>query len=79
MTPEGIEKDEMLLNTKQVAAIIGLSPVTLEHLRLKGGGINFIKIGRTVRYRKSDVENWMAAQQTFRSTSDSVCNRMRAN
>ncbi|MET3900670.1 hypothetical protein ABIB57_004636 [Devosia sp. UYZn731] len=42
---------------------------TLQADRLKGGGVPFVKFGRAVRYRMSDVLAWEAAS-VRRSTSD---------
>ena len=55
-----------LLDTNEVAKILGLSPKTLKIWRCQGQdcGPPFVKlgIGRTalVRYRASDVEDWIA-------------------
>ena len=43
-----------LLNTKDSAAYLLLSQATLEAWRCRGGGPVFIKLGKAVRYRKSD-------------------------
>ena len=59
-----------LLTTAQVAAILSLSPRTLEQLRVKGGGPPYFALGkRAVRYRRSDVDSWLDARQR-KSTSD---------
>lgn len=67
-----------LLTTVQVAAMIGFKPNTLEIHRVKGKStIPFIKLGTAkqapVRYRRSDVEAWLA-QHTCRSTSEYSAN-----
>ena len=51
-----------LLDTEQVAAILRVQSNTLAQWRVKGGGPAFLKIGRCVRYRASDVETWIDAQ-----------------
>ena len=38
--------------------------------RLTGNSPKFIRLGRLVRYRLSDVEAWLAEHPTLRSTSD---------
>lgn len=62
-----------LLTTVVVAAYLGCKKNTLEIYRLTGKGPPFIKIGdgkqAPVRYRRSDVEAWLA-QRSFRSTSE---------
>ncbi|MFP9138551.1 helix-turn-helix transcriptional regulator [Devosia sp. XGJD_8] len=42
---------------------------TLQADRMKGGGIPFVKLGRTVRYRLSDIEAW-EEDHLVRSTSE---------
>jgi len=50
---------ERLLNQKQVAEMIGMSEAWLEQCRFRRIGIPWVKIGRSCRYRKSDVEKWI--------------------
>jgi excisionase family DNA binding protein len=58
-----------LVNQKQAAQFLGLSPRTLESWRLTGNGPAYIKVGRRVRYRRSDLEAWLDARRRT-STSD---------
>ncbi|QBR75327.1 DNA-binding protein [Microbacterium sediminis] len=44
--------------------------------RRTGDGPNFVKFGRTVVYKLSDIEVWMAAQ-THRSTGDTLPKALR--
>lgn len=54
---------EPLLTTSEAAAILALSPRTLESYRRKGGGPTFIALSRNVvRYRRTDLEAWVAAR-----------------
>lgn len=66
---EYLIEDEPLLNEKQVAAITGLSPRTLQTWRLRGGGPEFLKLGTGVRYRRDEVVAWMK-RSAKSSTSD---------
>jgi hypothetical protein len=59
----------ILLTEQQLAERQQRSIKTLQNLRVKGGSIPFVKIGRHVRYRLSDVIAWEDSH-TFRSTSD---------
>jgi hypothetical protein len=43
------------LNEKQLAERWGVSIRTLQATRVKGGGVPFVRIGRSVRYRLEDV------------------------
>lgn len=47
--------DNRLMEQKEVAAFLRLSEKTLEYYRWKGMGPRYLKIGKLVRYRKSDV------------------------
>lgn len=58
-----------LLTEEQLAARWALSVKTLQAARLKGSLVDFVKIGRSVRYRLTDVEAYENAQLR-RSTSD---------
>lgn len=64
------EHPAALLFTKEAAFLLGLSPRTLEALRLRGGGPPFIAVTpKAVRYRRQDLESWIAARRRV-STSD---------
>ncbi len=57
------------LESTQLANELGAKLNTIEGWRVKGIGPKFIKIGRLVRYRRSDVDAWLESQ-TRNSTSD---------
>jgi len=61
--------EDTFLSTGQVARLLDLSPRTLEKWRVTGGGPTYVKLGRRVVYRLSDLELW-AALQSRRSTRD---------
>ena len=46
-------------NTKQAAAYLNLSHQYLEIYRHKGGGPQYIKLAKAVRYRQEDLDDWM--------------------
>jgi|TARA_Y100000294_G_C8428990_1_gene285997 excisionase family DNA binding protein len=50
---------DTLLSSKEMALIYGFSKKTLENHRAQRVGIPYIKIGRMVRYRKSDVDQYL--------------------
>jgi predicted DNA-binding transcriptional regulator AlpA len=58
----------MVVDTERAAALLGLSTSTLAKLRLTGDGPPFIKLGRRVVYRLSDLEKWLDGR-CFASTS----------
>lgn len=56
---------EVLLRESDVARILGLSLAAIRRWRVSGKGPKFLKVGgATVRYRRSDLERWLAAQPT---------------
>ncbi|KTD25770.1 MULTISPECIES: helix-turn-helix domain-containing protein [Legionella] len=59
-----------LFNQQTLAAVLDCSTQLLERNRWEGKGIPFLKIGRKVLYRKSDVLSFLQQQKVYRSTSD---------
>jgi excisionase family DNA binding protein len=51
-----------VMNEHEAAPVVGLAVATLQKLRVKGGGPRFVKLGRSVRYRQSDLEEWLSAR-----------------
>ncbi len=60
-----------ILNTKQAADYVGLSPSTLAKLRLSGDGPVFIKMGSRVVYQPLFLDEFLA-QRRRRSTSETA-------
>jgi predicted DNA-binding transcriptional regulator AlpA len=58
-----------LLNEREAALLLGLSPRTLERYRVTGFGPSFVKAGRRCLYRPQDVDAWIASRVRT-STSD---------
>jgi excisionase family DNA binding protein len=58
-----------MLTTKEAADYLRLSERTLERLRCSGLGPKFVKCGRSVRYRQTDLDEWIASR-IARSTSE---------
>jgi len=48
-----------VVDTKQAARYLGLSPNTLEAWRSRGGGPRYVKYPRAVRYRVTDLDAFM--------------------
>jgi len=56
-----------IINTVEAAILTGLAVQTLECGRSGYGPAStlpFLKIGRSVRYRRGDVENWLESRLT---------------
>ncbi|REJ79725.1 MAG: DNA-binding protein [Acidobacteria bacterium] len=54
-----IERRNAFLSTKEAAAFLGVSPRTFENWRLTGSGPRYSKVGRLVRYRLADLEDYV--------------------
>jgi predicted DNA-binding transcriptional regulator AlpA len=48
-----------LLNEKEVAKLLNLSVKTIQRYRLIGGGPEFIKINKSVRYSPQSIEEYL--------------------
>ena len=59
-----------LFNQYTLAAVLDCSTQLLEHNRWEGKGVPYLKIGRKVLYRKSDVLSFLQQQKIYRSTGD---------
>jgi predicted DNA-binding transcriptional regulator AlpA len=51
-----------LLSETEVEVIYGLKRRSLQKWRCVGGGPQFIKVGRSVRYRQKDIEDFIEAR-----------------
>lgn len=54
--------DSELLDESRLAAKLGVSRSTLQSWRYAAKGPRFIKVGRLIRYRNTDVEMYLRAQ-----------------
>jgi len=59
-----------LLSDREVSRIVGRAVSTLQKDRVTGGDIQFIRVGRLVRYRQSDVSEYLEGLPSRRSTSE---------
>ena len=50
---------EALFDQKRAARILGLSVRTLERHRLAGTGPRYARLGQLIRYRQSNLEEWI--------------------
>ena len=58
-----------LLTEKAAAALLSVSPRTLQCWRVQGGGPRYLKLGAAVRYTEADLSAWIDDQQRA-NTSD---------
>lgn len=57
------------LNNVEAAEYLGLKAATLNKWRVHGEGPPFIKVGRLIRYRKADLDAYLAGR-LVRSTAE---------
>jgi Helix-turn-helix domain len=62
-----------MLTTHGAAIFLKVSKRSLERWRLSGLGPRYLKMGKCVRYRLTDLEAWIASR-LIRSTSEGVNN-----
>ncbi len=67
---ESGDDPEQLLRQEQAALMLGLTPRCLENWRHRGGGPSYVRVSaRCIRYRRSDLHEWVEARLRT-STSD---------
>lgn len=54
---------DILMDSRGCAAYLGISPLSLSDWRTKGIGIKYIKVGRCVRYRMSDIQAYLNSRR----------------
>ena len=61
----GVEGPAMrrYLDTRQAAAYLGLSPSTLNRMRVTGDGPPYSKVGRRVIYDAGDLDRWVGVRK----------------
>lgn len=62
-SPHGVIMENNLLDEKQAAEVLTVEPGTLSVWRSTGRySIPFVKVGRRVRYRRSDLLAWLESR-----------------
>ena len=61
LAPPSHTKPTEMLNERQVAEYLNMSLGSLRKWRLFRKGPNFVKLGRAIRYRRTDVETWLSS------------------
>ncbi|QDS97040.1 helix-turn-helix domain-containing protein [Adhaeretor mobilis] len=56
------ENDCRLFSGKQVANLFGISPRHVHNLT-RNGGLPFVRIGKSVRYRQSEIARWLVKNE----------------
>lgn len=65
----GTHMTARLVNTQTAADYLGLRPVTLEAWRTRGGGPEYVRLGRAIRYDMAALDRFIEANSE-RSTSE---------
>ena len=59
-----------LMTSEEAAAYIGVKPQTISVWRTAGRyALPFVKVGRLVRYRKADLDRWLASRTATSSSA----------
>ena len=56
-----VDSREPLLKPDEAGGYLGFTAGWLAKLRMNGSGPKFIKLGRKIRYARSDLDAWIAA------------------
>lgn len=54
--------DDPLLDPRALAAYLNITEEALEKWRASKRGPAFVRVGRLIRYRQSDVDRWLREQ-----------------
>jgi len=60
---EPIKPKDRFLNTEETAELLGLRVGTLENMRREGKSIPYFKFGRHIKYKRSDVIDYIQGQK----------------
>ena len=66
----GMNDDTHFLSTRKAAAILGLSPRTLDRLRMDGEGPSYHRFGNRILYLLRDLRKWAAAHRVSLSGNE---------
>jgi predicted DNA-binding transcriptional regulator AlpA len=61
---------DRLIDDRELSRRTGRARSTLQKDRVAGRGVPYVRLGSLVRYRKSDLESYLASLRTRRSTSE---------
>jgi predicted DNA-binding transcriptional regulator AlpA len=61
-----------LVDTQEAASILHLSPHTLDRWRWSGDGPTFVKLGRSIRYRKTDLHRFVEESLRQHTSEDTT-------
>ena len=59
-----------LLTTEEAAELLGLSEQALKLHRMTGRGVPFVRLGRSVRYNRRDIDDYVLGNTIRPSSKD---------
>jgi len=66
------EETNVLLTKKEVAQCLSCSVRNVDTLR-KTAGLPYVLMGRLVRFRPSDIQEWMRSLNTVKEEDNGLC------
>ena len=60
--PRSLGGDDDLLTLQEVAELLDVSPNTIYYWRYQGTGPKGHRVGRRIRYKRSDIVEWLEAR-----------------
>lgn len=67
-TSHEISSPKLALTPPELASELNIKVETLARWRLNGAGPKFVRIGRSIRYRRADIDAWTASRSGFSTT-----------
>jgi len=58
-----VRDPEYMMTADEVAAFLRIPKQSLYNMRTRGAGPHALKVGKHLRYRRSDIERWLDEQQ----------------
>ena len=59
---------DQLYNEKETAKLLSMSVKTLQRYRYTGGGPIYVKLGKSVRYKESDIAKYVSERTKYITT-----------
>ena len=66
------DKGVIMFRTREAATYLDLTKSTLEAWRCRGSGPTFVKLGKAVRYRKQDLDEFLNSRLRRNTCRDDV-------
>jgi hypothetical protein len=64
--------NDTVFDAVAAASFTGLAVATLAKLRCIGGGPEYLKLGRKVVYRRTDLATWLNARRVSNTTESAI-------